>query len=102
MAAEEAPEYRSPKRCLAHSFRLSRDRWKAKATQRLDSIRSLRVRIRDMALSRDLWKRKALYYQGLLRQAGRLPVADLLPPDATAVPAGLPTEAATPIPAPPQ
>jgi hypothetical protein len=84
LTAEGPTEYRSPKRCLAHSFRLSRDRWKAKATDRLAAIHSLRGRIRDLACSRDLWKRKALYYQDLLRQAGRLPVADLLPADAFA------------------
>lgn len=84
MTAEGPTEYRSPKRCLAHSFRLSRDRWKAKATDRLAAIHSLRGRVRDLACSRDLWKRKALYYQDLLRQAGRLPAADLLPADAFA------------------
>jgi len=92
MAAEEVPHYNSPKRCLAHAFRLSRDRWKRKAADRLATIRSWRVRIRDLVVSRDLWKRKALYYQDLLRQAGRLPAADLLPSDAFAPVSLLPDE----------
>lgn len=100
MAAEEAPEYRSPKRSLALSFRLSRGRWKRKATERLAAIRCLRGRVRDLAVGRELWKRKALYYQDLLRQAGRLPAADLLPPDAFAGPP-LPVEPAAPPPTPP-
>jgi hypothetical protein len=93
VAAEEAPEYHSPKRCLALSFRLSRDRWKRKAADRLSTIHSMRVCVRDLALSRDLWKRKAICYQDLLRQAGRLPAADILPPDDFALAAHLPAEA---------
>jgi hypothetical protein len=96
VAAEEASKYHSPKRCLALSFRLSRDRWKRKAADRLATIHSLRGRVRDLALSRDLWKRKALYYQDLLREAGRLPAADLLPPDAFAPAPPLPAEAPAP------
>ena len=39
--SDEAAEYTSPKRCLARSFRLSRDRWKAKAGERLAISRDL-------------------------------------------------------------
>jgi hypothetical protein len=94
VAAEEVPDYHSPKRCLARSFRLSRDRWKGKAADRLATIHSVRVRVRDLALSRDLWKRKAICYQDLLRQAGLLPAADILPPDDFALAPPLPAEVA--------
>ena len=73
--ADEAPEYTSPKRCPARSFRLSRDRWKAKAAERLAVIRAARVRSRDLTISRDLWKQKALYYEHILRDKGLLPAA---------------------------
>jgi hypothetical protein len=76
---DEAPGYNSPKRCLARSFRLSRDRWKQKATDRLAAVRSCRVRIRDLTLSRDLWKQKALYYEQTLRDKGLLPAQAPVP-----------------------
>jgi hypothetical protein len=70
-----APEFRSPKRALARSFRLSRDRWKLKAAQRRQQIKALQVRLRDLEASRDLWKDKALH-----------PQAQLQPPPAAAPP----------------
>src|SRR5437773_613774 len=57
---EEAPRFRSPKRTLARSSLLSRDRWKAKATVRREQLRAMKVRLRDVEASRDLWKQKAL------------------------------------------
>jgi hypothetical protein len=65
---EDAPAFRSPKRALARSFRLSRDRWKEKAGQRRQQIKSLQVRVRDLQASRDLWKDKALHLQRQLDQ----------------------------------
>jgi hypothetical protein len=59
-------EFRSPKRALARSFRLSRDRWKEKAGQRRKEIRALMVRLRDLQVSRDLWKQKAAALQAQL------------------------------------
>ena len=44
------PAFRSPKHALARSFRLSRDRWKKKATERWDQIKALqaeRLAVRD-------------------------------------------------------
>jgi hypothetical protein len=60
---DDAPEYLSPKRTLAHCFRLSRDRWKAKATHRREELRAMKVRLRDVEASRELWKTKALHLQ---------------------------------------
>ena len=61
--AEDRPKYRSPKRALARAFRLSRDRWKKKATQRRQELKALQVRLRDLEISRDLWKDKAVHLQ---------------------------------------
>jgi hypothetical protein len=66
MSTEPAVEFRSPKRALARSFRLSRDRWKAKAGQRRQENRALKVRLRDLETSRDLWKQKATHLQAQL------------------------------------
>src|SRR5262249_32647528 len=65
---DDAPRFRSPKRALAHCFRISRDRWKLKATQRRQEVRALRVRLRDLLASRHLWKQKALHLQRQLEQ----------------------------------
>jgi hypothetical protein len=65
---DDTPEFRSPKRCLARSFRLSRDRWKAKAAERLQQIKALKVKVRDLEVSRELWKAKALHLQAQLAQ----------------------------------
>lgn len=73
--ADVAPEYDSPKRCLARPFRLSGDRWKAKAAERLAALRAARVRSRDLTISRDLWEQMALRYEQLLRDEGLLPPA---------------------------
>jgi hypothetical protein len=95
----DAPEYRSPKRSLAHSFRLSRNRWKAKATQRRDQLRAIKVRLRDVEASRELWKTKALHLQEQLHHpspsagtslpqnpAGGRSVEPTLPPPAAPLP----------------
>jgi hypothetical protein len=73
---EDTPEFRSPKRCLARSFRLSRDRWKLKAAERLARIKALQVKARDLQVSRDLWKQKALHLQAQLDQ-----LRGAVPPD---------------------
>lgn|SRR5262245_38203819 len=66
--ADDAPDFRSPKRALARAFRLSRDRWKQKAGQRRQQIKTLQVKVRDLQASRDLWKDKALHLQAQLEQ----------------------------------
>ena len=58
-------EHQSPKRCLARSYRLSRDQWKRKAIQRRAEIRVLKARLNDLQDSRDLWKQKSLHLQTL-------------------------------------
>src|SRR5689334_15671113 len=78
---DATPEFRSPKRCLALSFRLSRDRWKAKATQRREQIKALQVKARDLEVSRDLWKAKALHLQTQLAEL----LGVVAPPDDTPV-----------------
>jgi hypothetical protein len=60
---EDTPVFRSPKRTLARAFRLSRDRWKKKATVRREQLKALHIRIRDLEVSRALWKEKALHLQ---------------------------------------
>lgn len=65
---DDTPEFRSPKRCLARSFRLSRDRWKLKASQRRQQIKALQVKARDLEVSRDLWKAKALHLEAQLAE----------------------------------
>lgn len=65
---DDTPQFRSPKRCLARSFRLSRDRWKLKATQRRQQIKALQVKARDLEVSRNLWKVKALHLEAQLAE----------------------------------
>jgi hypothetical protein len=77
---EPTPKFRSPKRTLARAFRLSRDRWKVKATRRREELRALKVRLRDVEASRQLWKQKALHLQeqldGLLALSSSLAQED--------------------------
>jgi hypothetical protein len=97
---DEAPQFRSPKRTLARAFRLSRDRWKEKATQRREELRSLKVRLRDVEASRELWKQKAAHLQEQLarlsaaacpalseQDASSEQTAEARPPQAGAAPA---------------
>ena len=101
---EDAPKFRSPKRALALSFRLSRDRWKAKASRRLQEIKAFRVRVRDLQVSRDLWKEKAQHLERQLQDALGLaatvrqddPAPDLLPTAPT--PGAAPASAALGVP----
>ena len=93
---DEAAEYTSPKRCLARCFRLSRDRWKQKATERLQRIKALKVNARDLRVSRDLWKQKALHYAQILRGKGLLPAEALTPAPPPDVPAGADLPSAPP------
>jgi hypothetical protein len=74
---DETRPYRSPKRSLAHSFRLSRDRWKQKATQRRRQVKALQVKARDLEASRELWKARALAAEAQLQQpCGPAPSAE--------------------------
>ena len=77
---DEAPKFRSPMRALALSFRLSRDRWKAKAAQRREQLRAMAVRLRDVEASRDLWKQKALHLQEQIDHRSGLSSEPGLPP----------------------
>ncbi len=100
---DAAPPYASPKRCLARSFRLSRDRWKQKANQRRQQVKALKVQVRDLRASRALWKAKALHLEAQLagpppdRGAARSRAGQAAPPPdpAPAAPADAP-EAARP------
>jgi hypothetical protein len=93
---DEAAEYSSPKRCLARSFRLSRDRWKQKAADRLGQIKALKVKARDLQTSRDLWKLKALHYEQILRDKGLLPAVAPAPDPQPVAPPHSPLEPAAP------
>jgi hypothetical protein len=52
--------YRSSPARLVRLFRASRDLWKQRAAAKQEQIRSLRVKVRDLAASRDYWKERAL------------------------------------------
>ena len=75
-APDDAPKFRSPKRALARAFRLSRDRWKRKAGERRQQIKTLKVRLRDVEASRDLWKQKALHFQAQLQESRGQPPSE--------------------------
>jgi hypothetical protein len=117
---DQPPQFRSPKRTLARAFRLSRDKWKAKAGERRAQIRSMKVRLRDVEASRDLWKQKALHLQQQLDGLTALSSSALaedpseasapptthasevsVPPSPPAVPPAFSPEAAAPALAPP-
>ncbi len=74
--SDDTPKFRSPKRALARSFFLSRNRWKEKAEQRGKRIKALQIRVRDLEVSRDLWKTKARHLQ---EQIGHLPTLSPTP-----------------------
>jgi len=98
---QDTPQFRSPKRSLALSFRLSRDRWKAKASRRLQDIKACRVRIRDLQTSRALWKEKALHLQRQIDELQGRAAAEPQPNHQPAVEGSLtPPAQAEPTPAP--
>ena len=53
----------------AEALKESRARWKARAAERREEIRSLRVKVRDLSTSRDLWKSKTKKLQEQLEVA---------------------------------
>lgn len=52
------PRFRSPRHILVPALVRSRDRWKAKATERRHQAKLLRLNIRDLHLSRDHWRQR--------------------------------------------
>ena len=55
----EVREYVSPGRILARSFRLSRDKWKAKTGRVKADVMRLKVSVHDLQLSRATWRQRA-------------------------------------------
>ena len=51
--------YKSPNHKLIKFFKNSRDKWKARATDRRKNIRDLQIKIRDLNASREKWKKIA-------------------------------------------
>ena len=49
----------SPLRILARSFRLSRDKWKAKSVQMTEDVKRLKVSVYDVQQSRATWRQRA-------------------------------------------
>lgn len=99
-AAPETRAFRSPKRALARAFRLSRDRWKAKAQLRLAQLKGLSVEARDLRASRDRWKEEALRLRQQLRQDPPATEAAQAPPPSGEAPYPAPASAPAPTPAP--
>ena len=61
--------YKSPRRALVRSFVLSRDRWKAKALDRVVEIKRLQNRIASLQRGRDEWKSRTQDLEGELALA---------------------------------
>lgn len=55
----EGREFLSPSRILARSFRLSRDKWKAKAGRAKADVKRLKVNVHDLQKSRSNWRERA-------------------------------------------
>ena len=55
-----ASDFRTPPRILIPKLVRSRDRWKAKASERKRQYRKEQIRSRDLSLSRQRWKGRAL------------------------------------------
>lgn len=62
----EGREFLSPLRILVRSFRVSRDKWKAKASQLRVDIKRLKVSVHDVQLSRAAWRERAEKAEGEL------------------------------------
>jgi chromosome segregation ATPase len=60
--------FADPKRCLAASFRKSRDRWKTKAQKRNKAIKALTIRVRDLEASRQHHREQAEQFHEKLLQ----------------------------------
>lgn len=59
-------EFLSPLRILVRSFRMSRDKWKAKAGQLKVDLKRLKVSVHDVQLSRAAWRERAEKAEGEL------------------------------------
>jgi hypothetical protein len=55
-----AKDFRTPPRILIPKLVESRDKWKAKATERRNQYRAEKIHSRDLGISRDQWKGRAL------------------------------------------
>jgi hypothetical protein len=55
-----ASDFRTPPRILIPKLVRSRERWKAKASERKRQYRKEQIRSRDLSLSRQRWKARAL------------------------------------------
>jgi chromosome condensin MukBEF complex kleisin-like MukF subunit len=73
-------KYKSPLRALARFFRMSRDRWKAKAQELKTEQKRLKNRVADARRSREDWKTRAQAVELQLAEerAKNLELQDLL------------------------
>jgi hypothetical protein len=53
-------KFKSPVTRLARLFQKGRDNWKEKALEKQTKMRSLEIKVRDLANSRENWKARAL------------------------------------------
>jgi hypothetical protein len=65
------PFFRTPLRILVPKLLVSRDLWKAKATERKHKLKLAKLRIRDLELSRDNWRQKASEAQNAMAELQR-------------------------------
>lgn len=58
-ATETINAFRTPHRILLPKLLVSRDGWKAKATERKGKLKAAQIKNRDLECSRELWKERA-------------------------------------------
>ena len=77
----EGQGFRSPLRILVRSFRMSRDKWKAKAGQLRVELKRLKVSVHDLQQSRAAWRVRAEQAEGELAalRARTAPSAEAAP-----------------------
>lgn len=81
----EVRDFLSPLRILVRSFRLSRDKWKAKAVRLKVEVKRLKVSVHDVQQSRASWRARAEAAEGelaalRLRMAALTESASEVPP----------------------
>lgn len=68
METEDVSAFKSPKRILVRSFRLSRDKWKAKYVAVKSEIKRYKNQASDARRSREQWKNKALALEARVQE----------------------------------
>ncbi|MGA2253312.1 MAG: hypothetical protein ABSG53_01515 [Thermoguttaceae bacterium] len=60
--------FKRPNRILARSFRLGRDKWKAKYNKLKEELKRMRNRVADATRSREQWSGRARQFQAELER----------------------------------